>query len=219
MEADGSIDWPIDSSIGKALDIFQKDLLCPICHELMTNPHSTPCGHSFCSLCIRRHCDTTLNVNRAAAERCPTCKEKLDVVDLRKNSSLSSLVLNYKTLGKQLYDAIFSQASASFPASALKSTKKVRVVTPGHGKRITSRVTQYQLHGSSKEYVKKCIEDVTKDSKVKLKSDGSKDILERRLRELIHLINSQVGMSESEALTLDECVEKINSQVRILLPK
>ncbi|RYH05599.1 hypothetical protein EON65_44270, partial [archaeon] len=47
---------------------------------------------------------------------------------------------------------------------------------------------------------------------VKLKLEGDKDTLERRLRELIHLLNAQSGQGEDSILTLDECIDRINAQ-------
>lgn len=165
------------------------------------------CGHSFCSLCIRRHCDATLN--RTTSEQCPCCREKIDLQqDLRKNVSLGALVDKFKVLSKDLLAALFQSSASCEPAS---SKKRVRMVTPG--KAITARLAQYHFHGASKEVVRKAMEEVTRDSKVKLRAEGSKEAMERRLRELIHLINAQLGADCP--LSLEEAVEAINYQDKL----
>lgn len=206
-DTDDVVDWPTDTPLGAALDLFQQDLLCPICQDLAVNPHTASCGHSFCSLCIRKHCDKTINLT--SSDRCPCCREKIDTADLRRNLALAGLAHKFRSLGKQLLTAVF-QAEA--PSSVPKSSKKVRVVNPNRGKPITNRIAQYQLHGASKEVVRRTIDEVTRDSRTKLRSDGSKEVLERRLRELIHLVNAQLGLPVDQALTLDEAVEQINYQ-------
>ncbi|XP_041927309.1 zinc finger protein RFP-like isoform X1 [Alosa sapidissima] len=42
---------------------------CPICLDVLSEPVSTPCGHNFCSGCIKRSWDS------AVVCQCPLCKE------------------------------------------------------------------------------------------------------------------------------------------------
>ncbi|XP_039646772.1 tripartite motif-containing protein 5-like isoform X2 [Perca fluviatilis] len=46
-------------------------LSCPVCLELLTEPLTLPCGHSFCSSCVRAHWDT----EAASQSSCPVCRE------------------------------------------------------------------------------------------------------------------------------------------------
>ncbi len=39
-------------SLSKTLESLQKDLVCPICYEVLLDPVSLPCGHSFCKDCV-----------------------------------------------------------------------------------------------------------------------------------------------------------------------
>lgn len=45
---------------------------CPICLEILRDPATLPCGHTYCLLCIRTHWD------QAAAKgcECPQCRQR-----------------------------------------------------------------------------------------------------------------------------------------------
>lgn len=204
------IDFPSQHPLGSSLEEFQEQLLCPICQELFLNPEVLLCGHSFCALCIRRHCDPM--INRATANACPICRAKADTFDLRKNTTLAIVVEHFRGLRKGLVDALThtkSGGGSNFSTAAASEAGK-RQILAGAGKEITTRLTQFNLHGLSKDKVKKIIEQATKDSRVKLRLDGDKDALERRLKDLVHLHNSQLGAINP--LSLDQVIEKINVQ-------
>lgn len=198
-------DWPSESPLGKKIELFQEDLLCPICQDLFSNPHILKCGHSFCSLCIRRHLDSTMN--RIQADVCPVCREKAEAYDLRKNVCLGKIIENYKLVCGDLY-SLLADKEVNNDTETSRS-KRPRNKEP-QGKTITQRVSQINCHGLSKDKIKKYIDDLTKESKVKLNTQGDKDVLERRIRELVHLINAQIG--SDNPLTLDEAITQINKQ-------
>ena len=58
--------------------------------------------------------------------------------------------------------------------------------------------------------VRKAVDDVTKGSSIQLRLDGDKDAIEKRLKELIHLINAQLG--SEHPLTLNGAIQKINDE-------
>lgn len=197
------LDWSDlpDATLSKHLDAFETNLLCPICSELFENPQVLKCGHSFCSLCLRRHFDTTLN--RTTNNICPTCREKAEQFDMRKNVALSMVVLQYREVKKVLYTKLSSTEDTISPSpSIFNNYHAIR------GHTITSKVTALNLHKATRDKVKKAIDDATKDSRIKLRSDGDKDVLERRYRDLLHLINAQVDADNP--LSLDAVVKKIN---------
>uniref|UniRef100_A0AAV2MH36 Uncharacterized protein n=1 Tax=Knipowitschia caucasica TaxID=637954 RepID=A0AAV2MH36_KNICA len=49
--------------------LCEEQFLCSICLEVFTDPVTTPCGHSFCSICINKHWDTSVLCS------CPVCKQ------------------------------------------------------------------------------------------------------------------------------------------------
>jgi hypothetical protein len=51
--------------------IDELDLDCPVCHNVLCEPVTTPCGHAFCRPCL----DDVLN---SLYKRCPTCRGPLD---------------------------------------------------------------------------------------------------------------------------------------------
>ncbi|KAM4611841.1 E3 ubiquitin-protein ligase TRIM39-like [Polymixia lowei] len=48
--------------------LSEEQFQCSLCLDVFSDPVSTPCGHSFCSACIRRHWDGS------RASDCPRCK-------------------------------------------------------------------------------------------------------------------------------------------------
>ncbi|KAJ1075140.1 hypothetical protein K5549_006502 [Capra hircus] len=61
---------------------LQEEVTCPICLELLTEPLSLDCGHSFCQICI------TTN----SKESCPVCRINYESGKLRPNWHLANIV-------------------------------------------------------------------------------------------------------------------------------
>ena len=53
----------------KLEDLFENELMCPICHELYIKPVALSCSHIFCSFCIEQW--------RKKAHRCPICRNMI----------------------------------------------------------------------------------------------------------------------------------------------
>lgn len=197
------LDFPLKHPLGTKLDKLQEQMLCAICSELFCNPELLLCGHSFCSLCIRRHCDPT--INRFTANVCPICRAKADTFDLRKNVTLAETVEQFRQVRDDLLALLESK-----PAPTVKKERAVELGSSSKGLIITGRLSQFNIHGMSKAKIQKVIEQATKDSRIKLRTEGDKDALERRLKDFVHLHNAQVGATN--ALTMDQVIEKINQQ-------
>lgn len=210
MESDSdnseAYDWPEGNSLAQKLAILEQDLICPICQSFFNNPQILICGHSYCSICIRKHLDKT--INRISSDICPSCKEKAEVFDLKRNCSLASAVASFKRMRKSLHsNLVMAPTNSSLSDVNFKELKNMKS-EPIVGTLITKRMPHYSFHGLKKDKVKKIIEQVTCDSKVKIRTDGDKDALERRLRELIHMNNAQVG--SDKPMTFEKVIKYVN---------
>jgi hypothetical protein len=196
-----------DKVLGKAMEKFEDDLECPICQDLFSNPQSLKCGHSFCSLCIRRHLDSSLN--RSTSNICPVCRDKAELFDLRKNSSLNIIVEKYQDLRSMLFSRI---QRINVTDSNENSVVLGKVDEADYGRipgiSINSKFPQYNHHIGNRELLKKFIEDTTKKSKIRLRTDGDKETLGKRFREFVHLANAQ--LDSLNPLSLDAVIKKIN---------
>lgn len=64
------------------------DFICPVCCDLLKEPFITPCGHSYCYICIKD------------CSRCPICRERLS--QLIPNRNLGEVVEKFrKQQGKE----------------------------------------------------------------------------------------------------------------------
>ncbi|XP_066536458.1 E3 ubiquitin-protein ligase TRIM39-like [Hoplias malabaricus] len=74
----------MDTFIGISLE---EQFKCCICLDVLTDPVSTPCGHNFCLVCIRK---CWINTDDQC---CPICKEKFHTKpELKVNTSFRSVV-------------------------------------------------------------------------------------------------------------------------------
>ncbi|XP_048038476.1 zinc finger protein RFP-like isoform X3 [Megalobrama amblycephala] len=85
----GSMDDP--PSVSSSSGPLTKELQCPICLDVFTDPVSTPCGHSFCKTCLNMCWNNSQTCN------CPYCKETFKIrPDLKINTTLREVVDHYK---------------------------------------------------------------------------------------------------------------------------
>ncbi|KAK6515351.1 E3 ubiquitin-protein ligase rad18 [Arthrobotrys conoides] len=104
MEADfpDPTDW-IQTPV-PGLQALETSLRCQVCKELFTAPKVTSCGHTFCSLCIRRCL--------SASSKCPTCMKPDEEPRLRDNIVVSELVNSFNTIRKSLLDTLVAKEEA-----------------------------------------------------------------------------------------------------------
>jgi hypothetical protein len=120
MAAADPFDWPTNNENGRQLRLLEESLLCPICSEYFENPHSINCGHSFCSMCIRKHLDRNFNV--ITFNQCPMCREKADTSQLRPNRSLGQILDRFKASREGLLGLVRSSNSSSSSAGVATTT-------------------------------------------------------------------------------------------------
>ncbi|XP_066536717.1 E3 ubiquitin-protein ligase TRIM47-like isoform X2 [Hoplias malabaricus] len=71
--------------------LSEDQLLCSICLDVFTNPVSTPCGHNFCIVCLKKYWDSSSHC------QCPICKEQFSKrPELRVNTFISGLAAQFK---------------------------------------------------------------------------------------------------------------------------
>ncbi|XP_055021589.1 E3 ubiquitin/ISG15 ligase TRIM25-like isoform X2 [Boleophthalmus pectinirostris] len=71
--------------------LSEEQFLCSICLEVFTDPVTTPCGHSFCRVCINKHWDSSDQYN------CPVCKQDFSSrPSLKINIVLAEMVFEFK---------------------------------------------------------------------------------------------------------------------------
>ncbi|XP_036022861.1 tripartite motif-containing protein 12A-like isoform X2 [Onychomys torridus] len=73
---------------------IKEEVTCPICLDLMVEPVSADCGHSFCRACI------TLNYKSSKGKEgegiCPVCRVSYRIGNLRPNRQLANIVERLK---------------------------------------------------------------------------------------------------------------------------
>ncbi|XP_031698544.1 tripartite motif-containing protein 16-like isoform X2 [Anarrhichthys ocellatus] len=79
-------------------------LCCPVCGELLRNPATISCGHSFCTRCIHNRLDRDERKYRACS--CPECGHKFPSrPEPIKNTALADLVRDMERRGAKRKDS------------------------------------------------------------------------------------------------------------------
>ena len=110
-DVDGPWDWDGLGAAGRALRELEDDLRCGICQDFLCAPVSLPCGHVYCSRCIRSFFE--------AQNCCPTCRSKANATELRQQHALEAVVGKFSGARKALLLAL--RGAAPDPAAGAAS--------------------------------------------------------------------------------------------------
>eukprot|EP01041_Mallomonas_annulata_P013232 gene13232-27996_t len=196
----GSIwDWPTNS-LGKKLAKLEEALNCPICSEMFKNPQSlNKCGHHFCYECISKHFDK--NLNHTTSNICPVCRDDANLSSIRSAKLLADILFIFHSARPDLISICKAEILPNSIDTYILENKSTTTS-------ICKRMPHTSFHGQSREKVKKAIENLCSNSKIKLRTDGAKDILERRHRDFIHLNNAQTDATRP--MSLEQVINEIN---------
>lgn len=127
---------------GTALQGFaavESPMRCQICKEFMTTPMMTSCGHTFCSLCIRRCL--------ANDGLCPACRTRDQEFKLRANKSLGEVIESFK----QIRGSALEIARMPPILSDSRSQKRKRDASTSAGQDLEKRRTRSSTRIASQE--------------------------------------------------------------------
>ncbi|KAI4564352.1 hypothetical protein MJT46_010150 [Ovis ammon polii x Ovis aries] len=70
---------------------IQEEVTCPICLELLTEPQSLDCGHTFCQACITANNEESI-IGQEGQKSCPVCRVSFEPGNLRPNRHVANIV-------------------------------------------------------------------------------------------------------------------------------
>ncbi|XP_017551665.2 E3 ubiquitin/ISG15 ligase TRIM25-like [Pygocentrus nattereri] len=110
------------------IPVKEQQLCCSICLDLLTDPVTVPCGHSYCMMCIREHWDYGGD-NEGCF--CPQCWRRFAVrPELNRNTVLAELVEKFRETSQtsqQRSPAVCGSGSAGVLCDVCSSDKQAAV--------------------------------------------------------------------------------------------
>uniref|UniRef100_A0A673JSC2 E3 ubiquitin-protein ligase TRIM21-like n=1 Tax=Sinocyclocheilus rhinocerous TaxID=307959 RepID=A0A673JSC2_9TELE len=104
------------SSLASSTGSLTEELQCYICLDVYTDPVSTPCGHNFCKMCLKKCWDNSHDYS------CPICKESFkQKPKLKVNTTIREVVDHYKKKNHLEMPVVLCDICTETKQKALKS--------------------------------------------------------------------------------------------------